>query len=216
MEKRRRVFMGLLLLCLLAGSAALAQPQISGPQSGTLGPGTYLVVGDIRVLPGTTLTIVPRTTFLHNGHWFWYIYGQLNASGAEGDSIYFVRQQPIADHRWRGIRFQSGSSPASMIDYCVIDNAEIPSGTSSTLVGGGIFTDGVAFTVSNTRISNCDAYWGGGGMYIKNTAGMVIDHCLIVDNTATLGANGGGIYLYNCTNAQIKNCVIARNSDTGT
>ena len=99
-------------LYLFVGSA-FAQEQISGPQSGILGPGTYLVVGDIQVERTATLEIVPGTEFLHNGNWTWEISGQLNAAGVEGDSILFVRQNPIDNHRWGGIRFLAGASNAS-------------------------------------------------------------------------------------------------------
>lgn len=208
-------FVLIALLCFSLVSLSRGQPQISGPQSGTLGPGTYIVVGDIQVQAGNTLTILPGTTFLHNGPWSWNIYGQLNAEGTETDSIYFVRQNPIPDHRWRSIRFQSGASDASTLDYCVIDNCNIPSGAPYSMKGGGIYTNGVDITVNNTRISNCDAYWDGGGIY-ANSANITVDHCLIVDNTATSGANGGGIYLNNCAEAYITYNVIARNSATGT
>ncbi len=213
--KRPLLFSLMVVLCLGLVNISQSQPQISGPQSGTLGPGDYIVVGDIQILAGNTLTILPGTTFLHNGPWSWNIYGQLNAEGTETDSIYFIRQNPIPDHRWRSIRFQSGASDASTLDYCVIDNCNIPSSAPYSMKGGGIYTNGVDITVSNTRISNCDAYWDGGGIYASNAA-IVVDHCLIVDNTAISGANGGGIYLYNSSGAIITYNVIARNSDTGT
>ncbi|TKJ41225.1 hypothetical protein CEE37_06050 [candidate division LCP-89 bacterium B3_LCP] len=211
MEKLLKV----LMLCLLVAGFAQAQTYISGPQSGTLGPGLYIVEGNIRVMPGETLTIVPGTDLQHNGNWKWEIYGQLNAEGTESDSIYFVRQNPVGEHRWASLRFMEGAADASTIDYCVIDNCNIPSGTPSTKLGGGIYTNGVDITVTNSRISNCDAYWHGGGIY-ASSANIVVDYCLIVDNTATSGANGGGIYLMNCDNAVITNSEIARNSATGT
>ena len=203
-----------LLLCTLIAGLGFAQ-NISGPQSGTLGPGTYIVVGDISVQAGQTLTIVPGTSFLHNGGWKWDIYGTLNAEGTEADSIYFIRQNPTAANRWKSIRFQSGASSASTLDYCVIDNCNIPSGSPYSMNGGGIYTNGVAITVTNTRISNCDAYWNGGGIYANN-ANITVENCLIVDNTATSGANGGGIYLNNSDGAFIAYNEITRNSATGT
>ncbi|MBU1652142.1 right-handed parallel beta-helix repeat-containing protein [bacterium] len=203
------------LLCITLASLGMAQEQISGPQSGTLGPGTYLVVGDIQVQAGQTLVVEPGTTFLHNGPWSWYVYGQLNADGTEADSIYFVRQNPVPEHRWRSIRFETGASAASTLDYCAIDNCNIPSGSPISMKGGGVYINGVAMTVSNCRISNCDAYWDGGGIYAQN-ANVIITNNLIVDNAATSGANGGGIVVYNCTEAMITYNEIARNSATGT
>jgi hypothetical protein len=203
-----------LLLCLTVYGLSLAQ-EISGPLSGTLGPGTYIVVGDIQVQHAATLDIVPGTTLLHNGAWSWNIYGQLNAEGTEADSIYFIRQNEVPGHRWRSIRFQSGASSASTINYCVIDNCNVPSGTPYSMKGGGIYANGVGITITNTRISNCDAYWDGGGIYANN-ANIVVENCLIVDNTAISGANGGGIYLSGCSGATINYNVIARNAATGT
>ncbi len=202
------------ILCMALTGLANAQ-NISGPQSGTFGPGIYNVIGDISVPFGETLTILPGTTFLHAGAYAWNIYGQFNADGTETDSIYFIRQNPTAANRWRSLRFQSGASDASAINYCVIDNCDIPSGTPSTMKGGGIFTDGVDITVTNSRISNCDNYWAGGGIYALG-ASIIVENCLIVDNTATLGANGGGIYLYNSGGSAIMYNEIARNSATGT
>lgn len=203
-----------LLVTLIVGMSAIAQEQISGPQSGILGPGTYLVVGDIQVQRTATLEIVPGTEFLHNGNWTWQISGQLNAEGVEGDSIYFIRQNPIDNHRWGGIRFLAGASSASTLDYCVIDycyHGIQPYNNN----GGGIYSDGVAVSISNTRVSNCSNYWDGGGIYAK-AANVIIDRCLIVDNTAASGSNGGGIFLKDCTEATVTYCIVARNSATGT
>jgi hypothetical protein len=151
---------------------------------------------------------------MHNGHWYWYIYGGLTAVGTETDSISFIRQNPVPEHRWGGIRYQPGA-PASTLSYCVVDNAEIPTGTSSTFRGGGIHSNGVGLTVSHSRISNNDCYWGGGGLYIEDVTGFSIEECLIVGNLANAD-NGGGILLDNCSGATITNCIIAYNSSTGT
>lgn len=199
------------MCALLGASSSFAKPSISGPQSGTLGPGTYIVVSDIQVLSGDTLVIVPGTEFLHSAHYTWEISGQLNAEGTEGDSINFVRQFPIEECRWGGVRFQGGASAASTIDYCIIDNCK---NTAFNQHGGGFYINGVDLTISNTRISNCSSDYDGGGIYAFG-ATIVVDHCLIVDNIAPL-ADGGGIYLSNCSGTQILNSVIARNSSTGT
>ena len=216
MRPLRCFLIAALVIVFASGAPALAQVQISGPQSGTLGPDEYLVIGDIRVLPGETLTISPGTTFYHNGNWVWEISGQLNAEGVEGDSIYFVRQDPIDDHRWKGIRFQAGASDASTIDYCVIDHCYVNSGyLPPYLYGGGIYTNAVNITVRNSRISNCKAFWDGGGIYANN-ADILVDHCLISGNEAISGANGGGILLYGCPASTIQHSVIAGNKATGT
>ena len=203
----------LLFVFALTGSV-IAQPTLHGVQSGILGPGTYIVDGSIRVMSGETLTIVAGTEFLHNGHWTWDIYGQLNVEGEEGDSVVFKRQFPDEICKWGGIRFAAGASANSTIDYAIIDNCK--NGTTPYYIyGGGIYSNGVPITITNSRISECDAYWNGGGIYADG-ANIIIDHCIIVDCEAFSGANGGGIYLNNCSDASITNSIIARNISTGT
>lgn len=209
MKRITQLFAAVLAAIWMLPIVLLAQPNVSGAQSGTLGPGIYVVVGDIWIPEGETLTIVPMTTFLHSGSYKWDIYGQLNAEGAESDSIYFIRQNPIPEHHWYGLRFQEGASDASAIDYCVIDNCKIY--WSLYLPGGGIHTNGVDITVTNTRISNCGAYgyWFGGGIRAEN-ASITVEKCLIVDNTDSSGT-GGGISLVDCHGASIMYNEIARN-----
>jgi len=197
-----------IILALALAAPLLAQPHISGNLSGTLGPGTYIVDGTCTVQSGSTLTILPGTTFLHTGNYPWMIYGQLHAVGTTVDSIFFVRQNPVPEHRWGGIRFQEGSSANSSINYCVIDNCNYST-------GGGLSIRSVALTISNSRISNCTGiYPGGGGIYVNGT-NATIDHCLIVGNNAPSGGNGGGIFFENCAAPQIKNSVVCYNTDTG-
>jgi len=211
----RLKFLSTLLFVFALSIASYAQPTLHGAQSGILGPGAYIVDGSIRVMSGETLTIVAGTEFLHNGHWTWDIYGQLNVEGDEGDSVKFLRQQPIDLHRWGGIRFAAGASANSTIDFAIIDNCK--NGTTPYYIyGGGIYTNGVNLTITNTRISECDAYWDGGGIYAHNGANITLDHCMVVDCEAISGANAGGIYLINSPESILTNSIIARNGGTGT
>jgi hypothetical protein len=204
----------ILLLCLGLCSLAFAQPQISGPQSGNLGPGSYLVVGDIQVLAGNRLTIAPGTTFLHNGNWRWTINGTLQAVGTAQDSIKFVRQLPNDACRWFGIRFETGASAGNILSYCVVEYC-YHSTSFTTSYGAGIYSNGIPVTISHTRVSNCLNNCDGGGIYINNAAAN-LNHCTITDNTAANSTSGGGITLNGCTNATISYNVLARNSSTGT
>jgi hypothetical protein len=204
----------LIILCLGICSLAIAQPQISGPQYGTLGPGSYIVIGDIQVRPGESLTITPGTTFLHNGNWKWTIAGTLNAVGTSADSIKFVRQSPTETCKWAGLRFEAGASASSIISYGVIEWCKHGVSPYYTY-GTGIYSNGIAITVTHSRISNCDNYWDGGGIYITNAA-ATLSHNLIVDNSASSGSNGGGIVLNNCIGANVSYNVVARNAATGT
>jgi len=207
MNIKMKLLLGIILALALVASA-LAQPHISGNLSGTLGPGSYIVDGTCTIQVGSTLTIVPGTTFLHSGNYPWLVYGQLNANGVSGDSIYFVRQFATPECRWGGIRFQEGSSPNSSMNYGVIDNCNYST-------GGGLSIRSVPLTISHTRVSNCTGtYPGGGGIYVNGT-NAVIDHCLIVGNNAPSGGNGGGVFFENCPAPQIKNSMVCYNTDTG-
>ena len=200
-----KILILVLLVISLAGTIpALAQQQISGAQSGTLGPGSYQVTGSIQVAANQTLTILPGTEFLHSGNYSWTINGKLIAQGTKTDSIRFVRQNPTSTNRWGGIRFQT-TATYGLIEYCIIDNCQ----------NNGIYTNGVNISVKNSRISNCTAQTDGGGIYAYSS-NLTVENCAIVNNTAANYNDGGGIYLNSCSEVVIRNCIIAHNSATGT
>jgi len=200
-------------LCLAVAGLASAQ-NISGPLSGTLGPGTFTVVGDCQVQAGQTLTIAPGTILQHSGPYKWDIYGTFTAVGTAADSIKFVRQFPNETCKWGGIRFNTGASASSSLSYCVIEFCKKGS-TPYYQYGAGIYSNGVAISVSHSRISNCDNYWDGAAFYAQNAAVNLTSN-LIVDNVASNGSNGGGIVLQGCNGATIAYNVVARNGATGT
>lgn len=197
-------------LCLFS-ILLFAQTNISGDLSGSLGPGDYIVVGNCNIQAGETLTLAPGTSFLFSGHYALNIYGELDAEGSESDSIKFIRQSPIEDHRWGGIRFYPSASSQSALDYCVIDYCK----NTGAVKGGGLYIEGVGFPVKNSRISNCYTEDEGAGIYAEGNSALVIDHCKIVNNRADNFSNGGGIQLRNSGNASILNSIIAYNIATG-
>lgn len=210
MKKAFIVILAALSLASLTG----AQPQLSGNLSGYLGPNTtYLVVGNITVPAGDSLFIYPGTTFLHNGYWKWNIYGTLRAFGDGPDSIKWLRQNPVPEHRWGGIRFYSTTTASNLTD-CVVEYGYTPTTAPSTDMGGCIFSNGSPLTVAHSRISFGDAWWGGGGICGNNTNGMTITQNLICDNKDNAW-KGGGIFLVGCTNVNISYNVITRNASTG-
>lgn len=96
--------------------------QLSGPLSGSLGPGTYTVVGDISIPSSGSLTIQPGTTFLFDGSYGFDIYGKLYAIGTETDSIKFQRN--LFYHTWYGLDFHLSLSDSSRLEYCVIEGSD--------------------------------------------------------------------------------------------
>ncbi len=208
---RLELFYRFLLLCVILSCASVvAQQNISGAQSGTLGPGEYLVTGGITVSSGNTLIIKPGTKFFHNGNHKWEISGELRAEGAREDSIYFIRKDAVEGHRWGGLRFQSGA-PASVLDYCVIDHCYMSSynGPSSS-----IMVNSTGLTLKHSRVSNAACNNDFGGIYAKSSV-ILIDSCLIVNNKAVNHPKGMGVFLDNCDNAKILHSVIAFNKSDG-
>ena len=205
----KKLFCGIVLLCLaMAGTTVFAQQEISGSQSGTLGPGEYTVTGNITVETGNTLTVKPGTKFLHDGKFIWEISGQLTAQGTAEDSIYFTRKSGAG--KWKGIRFMSGA-PAATMDYCVVEHSDVDYDYDNP--SAIIVKSGTEFTLTHSRVSHCTAAGYGGAVYVSNTK-FLIDHCLINDNHATGHPQGNGVTVKKCSDAKILNSIITGNSNT--
>lgn len=191
------------ILCVVVACVSVfAQQQISGSQSGTLGPGEYSVTGNITVGSGKTLTIKPGTKFFHNGGYNWNISGTLMAQGSAEDSIYFTRKGSTT---WNGISFTSGA-PAAILDYCVVEYIK---GNSSAIFSNA----SKGLTVSHSRVSNCVNGNYGGTIKGHKTV-LLVDHCLINNNKTIGHPKGNGVCVDRCTDAKILNTVFANNSNT--
>lgn len=105
------------ILILLCCSLSNAQ-DISGPLSGTLGPGTYYVVGDISVQNGDSLLIAAGTTLLMTGEHAFSVFGHLHAAGTETDSVIFNVNTGVS--YWDGIHFHNPTSSSSILEYCLV------------------------------------------------------------------------------------------------
>jgi hypothetical protein len=181
-------------------SSAAGQATISGSQSGSLGPGTYIVDGDILVEAGSSLSILPGTSFLHNGNHKWLISGQFSAVGTEQDSILFTRQNPIDDHQWGGLHFVNGA-PEATLNYCHIDHCRLEF-SITYFASVNVYSGSTGLSLKHSRITCSNTYFYGGAVYAKN-AGIFVDSCIIT--SATLGNNPRGlsVYLVDCGNAQL-------------
>ncbi len=192
----------IVLLCMVTVHVPVfAQQQISGSQSGTLGPGEYTVSGNITVGSGNTLTIKPGTKFFHSGGYSWSISGTLMAQGSADDSIYFTRKGSTT---WKGISFTS-NAPAAILDYCVVEYINGSSAIFSNASKG--------LTISHSRVSNCVNGNYGGTIKGYKTA-LLVDHCLINNNKTIGHPKGNGVCVDRCTDAKILNTVFVNNSNT--
>jgi hypothetical protein len=204
--KKNQIAILLLLMCIPV--VCFAQLEISGPQSGTLGPGDYIVVGDIVVESGTSLTIISGTTFNHDGSYNWEIYGSFNAVGAENDSIYFIRE---GFYRWGSLRFMS-NAPVAVMDYCVVEDCYQE--YSENYISAVNVTGGMGLILTHSRVSDCKSMNYASGVYVANSVAY-IDSCKILNNGVVNHLKGPGIYLKNCADSYILNSIIAHNYSDG-
>ncbi len=233
MEFKSIVTLSLLLILGGLPLFAFCQPYISGPLSGTLGPGTFIVDGNCTVLSGESLVIAPGTTLLFSGHFGLEVYGQLIAEGTETDSIFFSRQYSISSCNHRGIRIQPGASLDNRFDYCHIDQVEnlaFPDcfggavlswgagaaishclfTNDSALYGGGVYSIDSEINIMHSAFINCFAQARGGCIYSINS-NTSITNCLLLDNRADLAA---GVEFYNNDDGLIRDCVLGGNVST--
>jgi hypothetical protein len=187
----------------------MGQPSLQGSLSGTLGPGTYLVVGNCTVDHGATVTVQPGTTFLFTGHFSWKIYGTLHANGTVTDSIQFKRQQSSTLYDWSGLRFLAGAATTCNLTHCYIEGARYQ--VFPDVNGGALYINNGGVQVSSCFIINNYAT-AGGGICVESSP-ATIDHCIIFGNTA---GNGGGLYVLNSQNVTVSNTLFAKNAATNT
>ncbi len=193
---------------LVLGLAQVSFGQLSGPLSGTLGPGVYNVVGEISVESGDNLTLLPGTTFIFDGPYPFRIYGTLLAEGTSSDSIVFTTDTLTNPDRWPGIRFYSVSSSGSQLAYCLVENGSA-TGSFPDNSGGGVFCrDAASPTFTNCTFS-ANSATNGGGVYSYYSA-PTFTNCSFTDNFAT---NGAGVYC-NHSSSTFTNCTSSRNSSS--
>ncbi len=193
-------------LFLLLAFTSLSVGQLSGPLSGTLGPGLFHVVDTISVEAGDSLMLLPGTTFLFDGPFPFRIYGTLLAEGTETDSIIFTTDTHANPNGWGGIRFSRSYGPDSEIAYCVIEYALMVSngGAVSCLDSSPIF--------ANCVIRGNSAIIDGGGVYCRINSSPTFTRCVLSHNSAN--GSGGGVYCQ-ASSPTFTQCVLSHNSTNG-
>ena len=207
--------------------------QLSGPLSGTLGPGTYTVIGNISVQEIDSLVILPGTDLMFNGQFEFDANGYLCAEGTETDSIRFMPNTGVTS--WAGITFDSTSSDSCRLNYCVITGGQ-SYGNFPDNGGGGILVYRSNPTIEHCNISYNKAEWGGGIYYYLSSSSILrnctisfdssnwgggigsdfsdlsIESCIITNNWTD--DDGGGIAFYE-SNPNMSHCTIANNQANG-
>ncbi len=137
----------------------------------------YIIVGDMAVDSGVTLTIQPGVQVRFDGNYNMYIDGKLLAIGTVTDSITFTSNKTIpATGDWRGISFRPKSnSDTCKMRYCYVEYAF-----------RGVYSDG-----SSPKISNSVFRKNNNGILVNWNVGYpVIINNLITQNTG-MGISGG-------------------------
>ncbi|UCG44330.1 MAG: hypothetical protein JSU73_06930 [candidate division WOR-3 bacterium] len=205
--------MDLLLLATVVLAAFPDTTMVSGEVYGvwTAASSPYAVVGELTVPAGSTLVIEPGVEVRFRGRYRFVVNGLLKAIGTEQDSIFFTRDQPIEDHKWKGIRFMSSASGCTLA-YAVVEYAR-NDGPFPEVRGGGIYCRAAAPVISHCSIrhnySHNENYNGMGGGVCADSAEPVVEHCHILDNYVD---SGGGIGTIENGQAIIQNCVIEDNT----
>ena len=165
-----------IILLLAFAPACLA--QLSGPLSGTLGPGEYQVVGNISVDEGDTLRLMPGTVFYFYGrHWF-SIGGTLLAQGTIADSIIFTSAiDSVSSDSWRGLTLWGEGSSGSRLSYCEISRAY-------DMTGGGLTCGWCTPILEHCTICENTAFLYGGGVACIGKPSPTFINCDIRDNLA--------------------------------
>jgi len=178
--------------------------QLSGPLSGTLGPGTYHIIGSISVAEDSTLTLMPGTTFHFDSAYVFAIYGTLLAVGTDTDSIIFTTDTTANPDRWRRLFFDHAGSSGSQLAYCLIEYGYATGGWGSSGGGAYCYESSPAFT--HCVIRNNEANYGGGVYCLSSSA--TFTNCTISGNSS--GNDGGGV-LFNSSTATLTDCMISDN-----
>jgi hypothetical protein len=207
--------------------------DVSGVWDSTGSP--YYVTCEITVPLGQTLEIRPGVRVLFTGHYKFNVYGNLQATGTEQDSIVFTRAYPAEELKWWGIRFQ-GTSADGHLAYCVVENGHASGGDNDNSAGGILLSqcsplieyssirnnvadsDGggiVCIDHSSPTIRDCDIFGNsaafGGGIICRLYSMPLFQRCRILNNAATYGY-GGGVHDYLYAVPTFDHCVIAGNS----
>lgn len=202
------------LVCtlLLVTNLALADLiTVSGDVSGTWSVDTVMVVGEIRVPAGESLTIHPGVQVQFTGLYKFIVQGLLTAEGSSTDSIIFTRALPTEESKWRGFRFDAADD-ASVLEYCRIEYAK-GEDVYPDMRGGAIWLNNCSPAVRHCLIAHSYTHNGnyngaGGGICLNESSFSVIEYNRIALNQAD---SGGGILVGSDCNATIRYNLIEDN-----
>ncbi len=155
--------------------------EISGDQTGTLdlARSPYLVVGDLSVPQGQTLTIEPGVVLEFEGLYWLKVDGQLTAVGNTSNAIVFTSHSSSPTYGdWRNLIFTNPDDQSHM-SYCVVEYGALYDTTELYYTYRG----GIAIINSSPIIEHTVIYKVGfNGIYMAEGAAPIIRNNIITEN----------------------------------
>ncbi|MDL1982891.1 MAG: right-handed parallel beta-helix repeat-containing protein [Deltaproteobacteria bacterium] len=178
----------LTILLLMPGLAVATDHSGPIPTDEIWDPGDnpHIIVDNVTVPSGVTLTIMPGVEVRFNGNKYIYVDGAVNAPGISSNKITFTRNTAT---NGRGLYFYAGS--VGDFTHCIMEHCYYGVRGNSTAA---------------VSLSNC--------VLQKNTYGFYGDQCAPTLGTNTFQGNGTGLYLKTVTLFSVSSQVIEDN-DTG-
>jgi len=173
-----------------------------------------MVVADIEIPYGLTLTIQAGVQVKFAGHFRLTAHGTLMAVGAPGDSIIFTHHLPYENYTWAGIYFEN-TQGTSELSNCILEwgYAQGPASQPGSK-GGALHVLNSVVNIHQCRLSNNKADIKGAAIYVNNSANTQIYNNVITNNTCY--GDGGGIFIEYAINPGVHDNLIKYNvADNG-
>jgi hypothetical protein len=189
----RIIITGIFIITSAAGSAQAI--EVSGDVWGEWGPGDnpYLVTGDLRVPPESSLTILPGCRIEFQGHYKFVVdsLALLQAIGSETDSIVFTNPDTLEG--WNAIRFYWADS-ACALAFCRLEWGRAADNYPDPVLadGGAVHCVGNALSIQDCLLRFNRAWEGYGGAIYTTFSRLEVRNSVLVHNRAGFG--GAAVY----------------------